>query len=87
MMCMKKCHAKKYFWQSDCLSNIAILYGLCMLDSSFLYCGGVCNKHCLLSFFFIYFSLLMCCLLSKLLPFLLLLFEYVQNSTVICEKN
>ena len=29
----------------------------------------------------------MCCLLSKLLPFLLLLFEYAQNSTVICENN
>ena len=35
-MCMK-CHAKKYFWQSDSLSNLAILYGLCILDSSFLY--------------------------------------------------
>ena len=32
---------KKYFWQSDCLSNLAILYGLCILDSSFLYyCAG-----------------------------------------------
>ena len=43
-MCMKKCYAKTYFWQSDCLSNLAILYGLCILDSSFLYwpllCGG-----------------------------------------------
>ena len=82
---------QNYFWQSDCLSNLAILYGLCMLDSSFFidyYCEGVCNKHCLLSFiFFIYFSLLMYCLLSKLLPLLLLLFEYVQNSTVIYEKK
>ena len=36
-MCMKKCHAKKIFFfvQSDCLSNLAILYGLCILDSSF----------------------------------------------------
>ena len=34
---MKRCHAKKkYFWQSDCLSNLAILYGLCILHSSFL---------------------------------------------------
>ena len=28
---------KKYFWQSDCLSNLVILYSLCILDSSFLY--------------------------------------------------
>ena len=28
---------KKYFWQSDCLSNLAILYGFCILDSRFLY--------------------------------------------------
>ena len=28
---------KNYFWQSDCISNLAILYGLCILDSSFLY--------------------------------------------------
>ena len=28
---------KKYFWQNDCLSNLAILYGLCILNSSFLY--------------------------------------------------
>ena len=27
----------KLFWQSDCLSNLAILYGLCILDSNFLY--------------------------------------------------
>ena len=33
---MKNCHAKKMFWgQSECLSNLAILYGLCILDSSF----------------------------------------------------
>ena len=37
-MCMKKCHAKKInFWQSDCLSTFAILFGLGILDSSFLY--------------------------------------------------
>ena len=34
----------KYFWQSNCLLNLAILYSLCILDSSFLYwpllCGG-----------------------------------------------
>ena len=33
-MCMKKCHGKKnfleMFWQSDCLSNLAILYDLCI---------------------------------------------------------
>ena len=56
-MCMKKCHAKEFFFlQSDCLSNLAILYGLCILDISFPYwpllCGGVSNKHCLLSFFY-----------------------------------
>ena len=28
---------KIYFWQIDCISNLAILYGLCILDSSFLY--------------------------------------------------
>ena len=28
---------KKFFWQSDCLSNLVILYGLCILDSTFLY--------------------------------------------------
>ena len=28
---------KNYFWESDCLSNVAILYGLYSLDSSFLY--------------------------------------------------
>ena len=41
--CMKKCPAKNYFWQSDCLSNLAILYGLCFLDSGFFidqYCAG-----------------------------------------------
>ena len=33
-MCMKKCHAKKKdFW----LNNLAILYGLCILDISFLH--------------------------------------------------
>ena len=30
-------YKKKHFWQRDCLSNLAILYGLCILDSSFLY--------------------------------------------------
>ena len=44
---------KKYFWQSDCLSNF--LYGVCIRHISFLYwpllCGGLSNKHCLLSFF------------------------------------
>ena len=50
---------KIYFWQIDCLSNLAILYGLCILDSSFLYwplLQGVSNKHCLLSFFSLCFS-------------------------------
>ena len=27
---------KNYFWQSDCVPNLAILYGLCILDSGFL---------------------------------------------------
>ena len=26
-----------FFLQSECLSNLTILYGLCILDSSFLY--------------------------------------------------
>ena len=30
-MCMRKCR------QNDCLSNLAILYGLCILDSSFFF--------------------------------------------------
>ena len=37
-----------------CFSNLAIFYGLCILDISFLYwllVGGVSDKHCLLSFF------------------------------------
>ena len=31
---MKKCHAKKFFffWLNNCFSNLAILYGLCILD-------------------------------------------------------
>ena len=46
-----------YFWQSNCLSNLAILYGLCIIDSSFLYwpllCGGGrSNKYCLFQFSF-----------------------------------
>ena len=45
---------KKFFLQSDCLSNLAILYGLCILDSSFPYwplcVSGVSNKHCLFQF-------------------------------------
>ena len=36
-MCMKYYHAKKDFCQSDYLSNLAILYGLYILDSNFLY--------------------------------------------------
>ena len=46
-MCMKKCHAKKIncFWKSDCLSNLAILYGLCILDSSFLYWPLLCGEY------------------------------------------
>ena len=39
-MCMKKCHAKKkrvFVWLNNCLSNLAILYGLCILAISFLY--------------------------------------------------
>ena len=44
-MCLKKCHAKKYFWQSDCLSNLAILYALCILDSSFLYWSLLCRGY------------------------------------------
>ena len=37
-MCMKKCHAKKkFFWLNNCFSNLAILYGLCILGISFLY--------------------------------------------------
>ena len=34
----------KLFWQSDCLSsNLAILYGLCILDSNFLYWPVLCR--------------------------------------------
>ena len=54
---------KNFFWQSDCFANLAILYGLCILDSSFLYWPlkkmakfsnkwGVSNKHCLFQFSF-----------------------------------
>ena len=28
---MKKCHAKNFFLLNNCLSNLAILYGLCIL--------------------------------------------------------
>ena len=45
---------RKYFWHSDFLSNLAILYGLCILKSNFLYLTvtvqDVSTKHCLLSF-------------------------------------
>ena len=35
---MKKCHAKKKnFWLNDCISNLSILFGLCILEFSFLY--------------------------------------------------
>ena len=37
-MCTKKCHAiKLFFLQNDCLSNLAILHGLCILDCSFFF--------------------------------------------------
>ena len=36
-MCMKKCHVKKCFWLNNCFLNLAIFYGLCSLDISFLY--------------------------------------------------
>ena len=50
--CKKK--KKKKFW----LNNLAILYGLCILDISFLHwpAGVVSDKHCLLSFFSIFFN-------------------------------
>ena len=42
---------KRYFWQIDSLSNLAILYGLCILISSFLYWlllrGGYLNTDLL----------------------------------------
>ena len=44
---------------NNCFSNLAILYGLCILDISFLHwplLRGVSDKHCLLSFFFIWIS-------------------------------
>ena len=52
--CMKKCHAKKIFLLNNCFSNLAILYGLCILDINFLHwplLQGVSYKLCLLSFF------------------------------------
>ena len=36
---------KIYFWQSDCLSNLASLYGLCILHSSFLYWPLLCRGY------------------------------------------
>ena len=37
-MCLKKCYAKKFlFLLNNCFSNLAILYGLCIRDISFLY--------------------------------------------------
>ena len=42
---------------NNCFSNLAILYGLCILDISFLYLlWGVSDKHCLVSFFFFSFD-------------------------------
>ena len=35
-------HEIFFFLQSDCLSNLAILYGLCILDSSLLYLPLLC---------------------------------------------
>ena len=37
-MCMKKCHAKKILLLlNNCFSNLAMLYGFCILDISFFY--------------------------------------------------
>ena len=37
-MCMKKRHAKKFLLLlNNCFSNLAILYGFCLLNISFLY--------------------------------------------------
>ena len=44
---MKKCHAKNNFWQSDCLSNLAILYGG---GGGGGVRGRVSNKQCLFQF-------------------------------------
>ena len=57
---------KNYFWQNDCLSNFAILNGLCTFNSSFHHWqflsgvvgdGGI-NKHCLLSLFSLFLKIL-----------------------------
>ena len=54
-MCMKKCHARNFLLLlNNCFSNLAILYGFCILILVFFidhYCRGVSDKHCLLSFF------------------------------------
>ena len=44
---------KKYFW----LNNLAILYGLCILDISFFFIDqrGLSDKHCLWPFFHLFF--------------------------------
>ena len=43
---MKKCHAKKNcFGLNNCLSNLAVLYGLCVLDISFLYWPLLCEGY------------------------------------------
>ena len=41
-----------FFSLNNGFSNIAILYGHCILDISFIDCGGVSDKHCVLFFFF-----------------------------------
>ena len=50
-----------FFWLNNCFSKLAILYGLGILDISFLHwplLRGVSDKHCLLSFFSLVLS---CC--------------------------
>ena len=67
---------KTFFWLNNCFSNLAILYGLCILDISFLHwplLRGVSDKHCLLSFFFIFLNFL------SIFAFLLVSFWFGAN--------